>query len=114
MPEKFIDFREVKQLVTMEALLDHYNIKLRRVNKSSLRGRCPLPTHSSDKSSESFNVQVEKNIWACQSTSCVAARSGRRGGNVIDFAAVMERSSIRDAAQKLHEWFVQSKVAPKV
>lgn len=108
MSEKFIDFREIKQLVSIEAVLDHYNIKLRHVNKTSLRGPCPLPTHSSDKSVESFSVQIEKNIWACQSTSCVAARSGKRGGNVIDFVAVMENSSIRDAAQKLHEWFVQS------
>src|SRR5438128_1730383 len=89
----------------MEAALGHYNIRLRRVNQHSLRGLCPLPTHSSEKSVESFGVHTGKNIWACQSSSCAAARAGKKGGNVLDFVAVMESCSIRDAALKLHNWF---------
>lgn len=106
MGENFVDFRIIKQTVPITSVLERYRIALRKVNQHSLRGRCPLPTHSSDKSSESFGVHIDKNIWACQSTSCSTARQGKRGGNVIDFVAAMERCSVRDAALKLHDWFV--------
>jgi DNA primase len=109
LPDTFVDFKEIKQRVSMEATLGHYNVKLRRVNQHSLRGRCPLPTHSSDQSKESFVVQTEKNIWACQSTSCVAGRKGRKGGNVLDFVSIMANCSIRDAALTLRDVFL---VAP--
>jgi len=101
----FVDFSLVKQRVSMEDVLDHYNIRLRRVNQNSLRGTCPLPTHSSEKSKESFGVHVGKKIWSCQSSSCAAARAGKRGGNILDFVSVMESCSVRDAATKLAEWF---------
>lgn len=105
MGETFVDFRNIKQQVTMEAVLGHYNIQLRRANHHSLRGGCPLPTHNSKRSAQSFGVDTGKNIWACQSNSCVAARQGKKGGNIIDFVAIMENCSIRDAALKLQEWF---------
>src|ERR1700757_1938438 len=71
-----------------------------------MRGNCPLPMHSSEKSKESFIIQTSKNIWTCQSSSCVAGRSGKKGGNILDFVALMENCSIRDAAVKLRDWFV--------
>src|SRR5712692_8371577 len=89
----------------MRAALDRYRVTLRKVNQHSLRGLCPLPTHTSEKSKKSFGVHTGKNIWACQSTSCAAARSGKKGGNVLDFVSAMESCSIRDAALKLNEWF---------
>jgi DNA primase len=107
MSHNFVDFRQIKREVSMESVLKHYDIHLRRVNQNSLRGKCPLPTHSSQKSSESFGVEIEKNVWACQSSSCAEQRDGRKGGNVIDFVAVMENSSIVDAARKLERWFLQ-------
>jgi len=107
MQDTFVDFRIIKQQVTMQAVLDHYRIELRRSNQTSLRGRCPLPTHSSETSNESFGVQLNKNIWACQSSSCAASRQGKKGGNVIDFVSVMENCSIRDAALKLNDWFMR-------
>src|SRR5207244_1580197 len=97
-----------------EVVLNHYTIRLRRSNENSLRGKCPLPTHSSDKSKESFGVHTGKNIWACQSTSCALARQGKRGGNVIDFTAIMESCSIRDAALKLRDWFLSASPLPKI
>ena len=105
MGDTFVDFKQIKQQVSMEAALARYTVRLRRVNQHSLRGACPLPSHSSDKSKESFIVQTDKNIWACQSSSCVAGRSGKKGGNVLDFVAFMESCSIRDAAVKLRDWF---------
>jgi DNA primase len=103
--DNWVDFQAVKQAVSMEMALSRYGVTLRRVNKAYLRGHCPLPTHSSAKSAESFGVNTEKNAWACQSDSCAKARGGRKGGNVLDFVALMESCAVRDAALKLQEWF---------
>jgi len=89
----------------MEMVLAHYGIALRWVFAGRLRGRCPLPMHLSKESTQSFAVDTNKNAWACQSNSCVEARSGRIGGNVLDFVAAMENCSIREAALKLQGWF---------
>lgn len=105
LPDNFVDFRAIKNRVSMTAVLNRYGVELRKVNQHSLRGLCPLPTHSSEKSKESFGVHTGKNIWACQSSSCASARAGKKGGNVLDFVSVMESCSIRDAAFRLHEWF---------
>src|SRR3989442_13943480 len=112
MATEWVSFAEVKAAVTLEMVLARYGIALRRVNKSSLRGRCPLPTHGSDDSKASFGAQIEKNAWACQSRSCVSARGGRRGGKVLDFVAVMESCSIRGAALKLQDWFLSKGAKP--
>src|SRR5438046_9346265 len=102
----WIDFKMIKQRVTLKAVLTHYDIRLRQVNQFSLRGKCPLPTHSSDKSNGSFGVHLGKNIWSCQSVSCADARDGKKGGNVIDFVVAMEKTSIHEAATKLDNWFL--------
>jgi DNA primase len=101
---EWVDFRAVKSAVTMEKVLARYSVELRRVNKVYLRGKCPLPMHTS-KDAMTFGVQTQKNVWACQSDSCAKARAGKRGGNVLDFVAVMESCSVRDAAARLQNWF---------
>jgi DNA primase len=101
----WVNFRAVKQAVSMEMALAYYGVMLRRVDGSYIRGRCPLPSHSSKSSSLSFIVNTEKNAWICHSDSCVASRGGRSGGNVLDFVAAMERCSIRDAALRLRDRF---------
>ena len=53
-----MDFKEIKERVSIEAVLGHYNIKLRRVNQQSMRGTCPLPMHSSEKSKESQTGRI--------------------------------------------------------
>ena len=102
---EWVDFKVIKAQVGIEAVLGHYGLKMRRVNASSLRGRCPLPSHVSKKGAESFGVNVDKNVWACQSASCMEGRGGRKGGNVLDFVAHMEGCSVRDAALNLKHWF---------
>ena len=101
MPAGWVDFKSVKAKVSMETVLSHYDVRLRRVGVDEFRGKCPLPTHSSAKSKNSFSVSFTRNAWSCQSASCIAARSGRVGGNVFDFVAEMERCSIREAALRL-------------
>src|SRR5450755_2687079 len=104
----WVSFDEIKKVVTLQMAIDHYGIPLRRTNTNTLRGKCPLPTHGSETSNESFTATLNKGVggaWACQSKSCIKTR-GRVGGNVLDFVAAMERCSIRDAAIKLQMWFL--------
>src|ERR1022692_2322729 len=105
---EWVDFNDVKRTVSLQMVIDRYGLSLRRVAPGSLRGKCPLPTHGSEKSKESFTATLTKGVgggWACQSRSCIEARGGRRGGNVLDLVAAMEGCSIRDAAVKLQQWF---------
>jgi len=100
----WIDFRAIRQGVTMKEILARYGVQLRQVHPEVLRGKCPLPSHSS-KSAYSFIVQTRKNLWSCHSSSCAGARNGRIGGNVLDFVAAMENCSLRDAAGRIVGWF---------
>jgi len=104
----WVNFDEIKKVVTLQMAIEHYSIPLRHVNATTLRGKCPLPSHGSETSKESFTATLSKGIggaWACQSQSCIKARS-RVGGNVLDFVAAMEKCSVRDAAIKLQTWFL--------
>ena len=100
----WVDFKAVKEAVSIEMVIEHYGLELRKVNASTLRGKCPLPSHVGE-SENSLNVNTQKNAWACHAASCVANRGGRKGGNLLDFVAFMENCSIRDAALKLQNWF---------
>src|SRR5271168_2663494 len=104
----WVSFDEIKKTVTLQMAIEHYGVPLRRMNTNTLRGKCPLPTHGSETSNESFTATLNKGVggaWACQSQSCAKAR-GRVGGNVLDFVAAMELCSVRDAAIKLQTWFL--------
>ncbi len=106
MAGSWVDYRAVKAAVSMETVLANYGIRLHPFDHEHLRGRCPLPAHTSKSSGQSFIVNVRKNAWACHSDSCVAARDGRIGGNVLDFVSAMENCSLREAALKLQNAFV--------
>jgi DNA primase len=104
----WVSFDEIKQRISLEMVIDRYGWKLRRTGPTVLRGRCPLPTHRSQESSESFTATLDKGTggaWSCHSQSCAAGRGGKKGGNALDLVAAAERCSIRDAATKLIEWF---------
>lgn len=104
----WVSFDEIKHRVTLRMVIDHYGIELRPVGPNTLRGKCPLPSHGSEKSKESFTATLNKGVggaWACQSQSCAKSR-GRIGGNVLDLVAAIESCSIRDAAIKLQTWFL--------
>ena len=105
MEKTWVDFKAVKNAVSIEAVLGRYAVKVYRVNKEHVRGKCPLPSHTSAVSKLSFIANTAKNVWSCKSESCVAAREGKTGGNVLDFVALMERCSIKEAAEKLASWF---------
>ena len=75
----WVDFRQLRQSLDIEQVLTSYHVSLERVGLDQLRGPCPLPTHSSERSRESFSVDTAKNVWACHSASCCEARQGRVG-----------------------------------
>jgi DNA primase len=101
----WVDFKAVKSAVSTEAVLGRYAVKVYRLNKDHVRGKCPLPSHTSTASKVSFVVNTTKNVWSCKSDSCVAARKGRTGGDVLDFVTLMEQCSLKEAAEKLASWF---------
>jgi DNA primase len=99
----FLDFKAIKGRVAIAEVLARYQVKLVRVNRTSLKGNCPLPAHSSE-SRSTFCVNDAKSVWYCHSDSC--KKNGERaGGNVIDFVSLMERCSAYDAAKRIDEMF---------
>jgi DNA primase len=99
MKVNWIDFKAVKERVSLAQVIATYNVQLKRVNAESLKGNCPLPSHTS-KSKDTFYVNETKNVWYCHSDSC--KQNGKKaGGNVIDFVQAMENCSAYEAAKKL-------------
>jgi DNA primase len=105
MPPPPADFRTIKQRIGIDPVLRRYGAKLRPGGPHTLCGPCPLPTHTSRQSRQSFAVNLARQVWSCHSASCIAARGGRLGGDVIDLVAIMERCSLREAGIRLQDWF---------
>jgi DNA primase len=93
---EFVDFKVIKQAVTILQVLDHYGIteSLKR-SGDTLSGCCPI--HGGDNSTQ-FRVSVSKNCFNCFGT-CMS------GGNVLDFVAKKEKVSVRAAALLIQQWF---------
>lgn len=93
---RFIDFKAVKAAITMEQVLNHYNLldKFKR-SGDSLSGPCPIHKGSNP---TQFRVSISKNVWNCFS-EC------KHGGNTLDFIARMDNVSIHAAALKAVDWF---------
>src|SRR5665213_2296515 len=99
----FVDFKAIKARVAISDVLARYQVPLHRANQTTLKGDCPLPSHSST-SKNTFFANEAKSVWYCHSDSC--KRNGERsGGNVIDLVASMENLSAYEAAKRLDEWF---------
>jgi len=60
--------------------------------------------HSSTSLEPSFMVDVSKNVWACHSQSCIHARHGATGGNILDLVCLMEGCSLRSAGLLIQSW----------
>lgn len=99
--KNWVDFKKIKETVSMEAVLKHYGIfdNMKKSGKNMI-SCCPIHNGSN---SRQFSVNLEKNLWNCFG-NC------KTGGNVLDFVSHMETGSndeenIRKAAIKLKEWF---------
>jgi DNA primase len=88
------DFAAVKQAVSLEAVLRHYQVPGLRRRRDQLQGCCPIHRGRRD---DSFRAHLTKNIFQC--FACQAH------GNVLDFVAAIERCSIREAALRLQQCF---------
>lgn len=100
METKWVDFKTIKQTITITQVLHHYGITL-KASGSELRGRCPI--HQGD-GTQSFHASIDKNAFHC--FSCGAK------GNVLDFVAAMEKCSVGEAALKIQSWFQISATEP--
>lgn len=96
-PAPFVDFKQVKAAVNIRQVLERYQLfDTFRQTGDRLSGPCPI---HNGKNPTSFRVSLSKNCFNCFG-SC------GRGGNVIDFVALKEGVSFRDAALLLQEWFM--------
>ena len=84
------DLKLIKHAVTLESVLRHYRVELRRSGTDQYRGCCPI--HRGD-GRDAFHVNLARNIFHC--FACDA------GGTVLDFVAAMEGCSLFEAAQRL-------------
>ena len=101
----YVDFRAVKQTVSILQILDHYNLTSRfkrSQNGESLTGACPL--HNGQNPTQ-FRVSTKKNCWNCFG-DC------KSGGNILDFVSRRENCTIRQAAILISEWFGLSNEKP--
>ena len=95
MQKGFVPFAEVKRAVSLEAILERYELVASLTRKGmNLAGPCPFCKGSSGRQ---FQVNLVKNAWYC--FGCKA------GGNILDFVAKKEEVSIRTAALRLDSWF---------
>ena len=84
---EWVSFEDIKSRVSIEDVLDHYGVQLRR-RRDELTGRCPFPQHEDQRAS--FSANTAKNVFQCFAGSCGAK------GNVLDFVAKMEGVDIRE------------------
>ncbi len=96
MTTRWIDFTELKRQVRIRDVLERYGLfdALREKKAGKLVGACPI---HGGKNGTSFNVDIEKNAFHCFS-QC-------GGGNVLDLVMKLENCTIRDAGEKLADWF---------
>jgi hypothetical protein len=88
MSREWIDFSKLRQQLSFEAVLKRYNVNLTsRGVRDQLTGPCPLPNHGKQSGSQ-FSVNVTKGIFQC--FGC------KQGGNVLDFAVLMEGYEKKD------------------
>ena len=75
MASNWVDFKAVKDTVTFEMVLEHYQLNGLRKEKQELVGRCPIHQGEGDRA---FHVSLTKNAFNCFSTNAGSAAPGRR------------------------------------
>lgn len=96
MATRWIDFTALKRQVSIRDVLARYGLldRLREKKDGKLVGACPI---HGGKNGTSFNVDTKKNVFHCFS-EC-------GGGNILDLVMKMEQCTIREAGEKLADWF---------
>lgn len=87
--QTWVDFKELRSRLSFESVLAHYGVELKRKGDQHM-GFCPLPGHDGTRKSPSFSANLTKGIFHC---------FGCQGkGNLLDFAALMEKVDPKDGA----------------
>ena len=86
----WLDFKAIKRGVSLQSVLRHYEVELRRSGPDQYRGGCPI--HRGE-GRDTFHANLARNIFHC--FACGA------GGTVLDLVAAMEGCTLREAAEKL-------------
>src|SRR5450631_4326691 len=92
-----LNFEEVEK-TKLTDVLGRYGIRLRFKGEWA-SAPCPLPTHKAGDKGRNFTINLGQNYWRCFSESCNQNNEGRKGGDIINFVALMENCRERDAAQ---------------
>ncbi len=92
MKTNWIDFKELRKRLDFERVLRHYGVEIKRKGRQH-HGYCPLPNHNGKRNSPSFSANLERGIFQC--FGCGAK------GNVLEFAALMEKLDPKDGAALL-------------
>ena len=102
MKTNWIDFKVLRARLDFAQVMEHYGVEVKRKGEQHM-GYCPLPNHNGKRNSPSFSANLEKGIFQC--FGCGAK------GNVLDFAALMEKAdpkdgaALREVALKLQQCF---------
>jgi DNA primase len=96
---RWVNFREIKQTISIEAVPGRYHWKCRRRRGDREQGCCPI--HRGQRE-DAFQVDLRKNWFHC--FSCQAH------GGVLDLVVAMERCSLRQAGLLLTEWFATTEL----
>jgi DNA primase len=107
MSGKWVDFKTIKEKVSMEMVLSHYGL-LQSLKQTSRGFRGPCPIHKG-KHPNQFHVDPAKNRWNCFG----GCDMEKFEGHVIGFVAAMEGVDLRDAALKIAEWYGFSTERPE-
>jgi len=93
-----LDFKKLKQQVSLERVLNHYEILDNLTQRGkSLRGNCPF---CEDSEKYPFSVSLEKNAFQC--FACKVS------GNIFDFVALAEHIDISKGLRKAAEFVDQT------
>lgn len=105
-----LDFNRIKEIPIAD-VCGRYGVKLRYRGEwgSAL---CPLPSHKQGETDRTFSINTQKNYWKCFSSSCNEA-CGQKGGDVINFVALMDGTSQIGAAKRLADLFHINEKAPE-
>jgi len=98
-PAAWVDFRNLRQSVTLEQVLRHLGyLDVLRGSGPQRRGPCPLHDQPEERF-RSFSVNLAKNVFQCFHAPCRAA------GNTLDLWAAVHRLPLVEAARHLAETF---------
>ena len=96
MKNNWVDFKAVKDAVSMQKVLEHYQVNWLRKEKQELVGRCPI--HKGE-GQDTFHVSLSKNVFQCFHAACAAH------GNHLDLWAAVHHLPLYEAALHLAETF---------